>query len=161
MIFTSEVYTRWFWTTPQSVIIIYLCVFLWHLSTSRLKKVLSQRGHTNPNPRWTFLTWALMVAHEVDGSSLQPSTQHWYMHFAPPTWTLRGCMWASMSSSGAGVAAEEADTVAWPAGSVASGPVDSWRGDWVMVALGARWGFLMGGWDGAGWGYDVTPFRSP
>ena len=28
-------------------------------------------------------------------------------------------------SSGAGVAAGEADTVAWPAGSEASGPVDS------------------------------------
>ena len=126
-----------------------------------LKKVLLQRGHTNLTPKCTFCTWALMVACEVDGPSLQPSTQHWYMCFVPPTWTLRGCMWAGMSSSGAGVAAGEVDTVAWPAGSEASGPVDSWRGDWGMVALGARWGFFMGGWDGAGWGYDATPFRSP
>ena len=34
-------------------------------------------------------------------------------------------MWASMPPSGAGVAAGGADTVAWPAGSEASGPVDS------------------------------------
>ena len=37
-----------------------------------------------------------------------------------------------MSLSGAGVAAGGADTVAWPAGSETSGPVDSWgaAGKW-------------------------------
>ena len=58
--------------------------FLWHLRMSRLKKVLLQGEHTNPTPKWTFLTWAQIVAHEVDGPSLQPSTQHLYTCLTPP-----------------------------------------------------------------------------
>ena len=58
--------------------------FLWHLRTSRLKEVLPQGEHTNPTPKWTFLAWAQIVAREVDGPSLQPSTQHLYTHLTPP-----------------------------------------------------------------------------
>ena len=90
---------------------IQLWVFLWCLSTSGLKKVLPQREHTNLTPRCTFLTWAQIAACEVDGPSLQPSTQHWYTCFVPPICILRGCIWASMSPSGAGVAAGQ---TLWP-----------------------------------------------
>ena len=58
--------------------------FLWHLRMSRLKKILPQGEHTNPTPKWTFLTWAQIVACEVDGPSLQPSTWHLYTHLMPP-----------------------------------------------------------------------------
>ena len=51
--------------------------FLWCLKMSALKKDLLQSRHTNPTPRCTFLMRAQMAAHEVDGPSLQPSTQHW------------------------------------------------------------------------------------
>ena len=78
-----------------------------------------------------------MVAHEVDGPSLQPSTQHLYTHLMFWTWIWRGCMWAGMASSRAEGAAGEAGPVAWPAGSETSGPVDSWGGGWEMVVLGA------------------------
>ena len=61
---------------PQLVAIIQSGVFLWHLMTSKLKKVLLQRGYTNLTPKCTPHTWALIVAHEVDGPSLQPSTWH-------------------------------------------------------------------------------------
>ena len=52
----------------------------------------------------------------------QPGTDICTLH-PPAIYTLRGCIWASMSPSGAGVATEEADTMAWPVGSEASGPV--------------------------------------
>ena len=55
----------------------YWWVFLWCWKTSRLKKVLLQSGHTNPTPKCTFWTGVQIAAHEVDGPSLQPSTQHW------------------------------------------------------------------------------------
>ena len=51
--------------------------------------------------------------------------------------------------SGTGGTAEEAGPIAWPAGSE------------TLVKLGARWGFFIGGWDGTGWEYDVTPLKSP
>ena len=128
---------------------------------SRLKKVLLQSGHTNPTPRCTFLTWAQIAACEVDGPSLQPSTWHWYTHLAPPSWILRGCMSAGMSPSGAGVAAERAGTVAWPAGPETSGPVDSWGGCWGIGEPGLRQEHDGGGWDTRGWEHKVTPLRSP
>ena len=59
--------------------------FLWHLRTSGLKKVLPQREHANFIPKWIFLIWPQMVVHEVDGPSLQSSTQHLYTHLMPPT----------------------------------------------------------------------------
>ena len=105
--------------------------------------------------------WAQMVAHEVDGPSLQSSTQHLYTLLVPPTWIQRGCMWAGMASSGAGGAAGEVGPVAWSAGSETSGHVDSWGGGWEMVALGAKQGFFKGGWDGWGWEHDVTLLKSP
>ena len=70
-------------------------------------------------------------------------------------------MWASISPSGAEVAAEEADTVAWPAGSGASGPVDSGAGGWELGELGIRWDLSMGGWERRGQEHDVTPLKSP
>ena len=45
-----------------------------------------------------------------------------------------------MSLLGAGVAAEGADTVAWPAGPETSGPVDSRGGCWEMGEPGLRVG---------------------
>ena len=45
-----------------------------HLKVSGLKKDLLQRGHTNPTPKCTLDMCAHMVAQEVDGPSLQPST---------------------------------------------------------------------------------------
>ena len=145
--------------SPYSILI--NMTFLWHLSTSGLKKVLPQREHTNLTPKWTFLTWAQMLAHDVDGPSLQPSTWHLYTHLMPPNWILRGCMWAGMASSTAEGAAGETGPVAWPAASETSGPVDSWGGGWEMVALGAKWGFFKGGWDGRGRECNVTPLKSP
>ena len=93
------------------------------LRTSGLKKVLHQREHTNLTPKWTFLIWAQIVAREVDGPSLQPSTWHLYTLLMPPTWIWRGCMWGGMASSRAAGAA-------WLAGLETSGPVDSWGGGW-------------------------------
>ena len=138
-----------FWTfTPfpsPLITSILIMIFLWCLKTSRLKKVLLQSGHTNPTPRCTFLTWVQIAALEVDGPSLQPSTWHWYTHLVPPSWILRGCIWASMLPSGAGVAAGGADTVVWPIGSETSGLVDSWGGCWETEELGLRWGHGKGG----------------
>ena len=135
--------------------------FLWHLRTSRLKKVLPQRENTSLIPKWAFLTWAQIVACEVDGPSLQPSTWHLYTHLMLPIWIQRGCMWAGMASSEAERAAGEAGPVAWPAASETSGPVDSWGGGWEIVMLGAWWGFLERGRDRRGWECDVTPLKSP
>ena len=56
--------------------------------------------------------WAQIAAHEIDGPSLQSSTQHLYTLLTPPTWTLRGCMWDGMASYGAGETAEEGGPVA-------------------------------------------------
>ena len=53
-----------------------------------------------------------MVVCEVDGPSLQPSTQHLYTHLMPPTRIQRGCMWVGMASSKADGAAGEAGPVA-------------------------------------------------
>ena len=75
---------------------------------SGLKKVLPQREHTNVTPKWTFLTWAQMVACEVDGPSLQPSTQHLHTHLIPQP-EFKG---AGMASSKAEGAAGEAGPVA-------------------------------------------------
>ena len=136
-------------------------VFLWCLRKFRLKRFCHRERHTNLTPKCTFLMWVQIVAHEVNGPSLQSLTQYLYTLLMPPTWTLRGCMWVRMVSSGAGGAAEEAGPVAWPAGSVALGPVDSWEGGWEMVVLEAMQGFCMRGWDGTGWEYDAAPFKSP
>ena len=51
---------------------------------TRLKKDLLQEGHTNPTPKCTLLTCVQMVACEVYGPSLQPSTWYWYTHLMPP-----------------------------------------------------------------------------
>ena len=58
--------------------------FLWLQKESGLKKDLQQRGHTNPTPICTFCMWAQMVAQEVEGPSLQPSTWHLYTLLMPP-----------------------------------------------------------------------------
>ena len=78
-----------------------------------------------------------------------------------PIYTLRGCIWAGMSPSGAGVAAEEADTMAWPVGSETSGPVGSWGDGWETVELGTRQDRFRGGWEERRWEHDVTPLKSP
>ena len=70
-------------------------------------------------------------------------------------------MLASMSPTGAEVAAEEADTVAWPTGSETSGPVDSCGGGWELGELGIRQDLFTGGWERRRQEYDVTPLRSP
>ena len=70
-------------------------------------------------------------------------------------------MSASMSPTEAEVAAEEADTMAWPAGSEASGPVDSWASGWEPGELGIRQDLFTGGWERRGQEYDVTPLKSP
>ena len=50
---------------------------------SGLKKDLLHKGHNNPTTKCTLHTYTEMVAHEVDGPSLQPSTWHWYTHLTP------------------------------------------------------------------------------
>ena len=90
----SEIWYKWQWliwckvmlppptnllskpTSATCPIYIFKWPFLWHLKVSGLKKDLLQRGHTNPTPKCTFCTCAQMVAWEVDGPSLQPSTWH-------------------------------------------------------------------------------------
>ena len=74
-----------------------------------------------------------------------------------PSWILRGCIWAGMSPTEAG----GAGTVAWPSGSEASGPVDSWGGSWEMEELGTRGDLCNGGWERRRWEYEVTPLKSP
>ena len=105
-----------YWQFPSAISPFYKLVwpFLWCWKVSGLKKDLLQRGHTNPTPKCTFGMWAQMVAWEVDGPSLQPSTWHLYTLLMPPSWMQRGCMWAGISSSEAGGTAREADSSAWP-----------------------------------------------
>ena len=102
---------------------------------------------TNSGP-WGW--WVLLAA-------LNLASVH---SFDAPTSTQRGCMWAGMAFSKAERAAGEAGPVAWSAGLETSGPVDSQGGGWVVVVLGAWWGFLEGGWDGRRWECDATPLRS-
>ena len=92
---------------------------------SGLKKDLLQREHTNPTPKWTLCMWAQMVALEVDGPSLQPSTWHWYMLLMPPNWMHRGYMLAGISPSNTEGTVEEVDSSACSAGTEASGSLDS------------------------------------
>ena len=70
-------------------------------------------------------------------------------------------MSASMSLSGAGVAAERADTVAGPAGPETLDPVDSRGGCWGTGESGLMWDQDGGGWDKRWWEHEVTPLRSP
>ena len=104
----------------------FMWLFLWCLNVSGLKKDLLQRGHTNPTPKCTLCTWVQMVAQEVDGPSLQPSTWHLYTLLMPPNWIQRGCMSAGISPSKTEVAVEEVDSRACSAGTEASGSLDSW-----------------------------------
>ena len=134
---------------------------LWCQKVSWLKKDLLQEGHTNPTPKCTLHTFAEMVAHEVDGPSLQPSTWHLYTHLTPPSWMWRGCILAGITSSEAGSTAGEADCIAWPAGSETSGPVDSWRGRWGTMVDGVWQTFLWGGEAKDVEGCNTGPLRSP
>ena len=63
--------------------------FLWHLNVSGSKKDLLQRGHTNPTCKCTLHTCVQMVAQEVDGPSLQPSTWHLYILLTPPQLNMK------------------------------------------------------------------------
>ena len=152
-----------YWQFPSAISPFYKLVwpFLWHWKVSGLKKDLLKRGHTNPTPKCTFHMWAQIVAWEVDGPSLQPSTWHLYTLLMPPSWMQRGRMWAGISSSEAGGTAREADSTAWSAGAETSGPVDSWGSRWETVVVGAWWTFLGGGEDMSREECDIAPLRSP
>ena len=80
-------------------------LFFWNHNVSRLKTNWAQEGHTNPNPRCTCMQ---IVACEIDGASLQPSTQHLYTLLMPPSWMQRGCMLVGRASSEADEAGGEA-----------------------------------------------------
>ena len=73
-----------------SPIYIFKWPFLWHLKVSGMKKDLLQQGHTNPTPKCTLCMYAQMVAQEVDGPSLQPSTWHQYTCLTPPKLNTKG-----------------------------------------------------------------------
>ena len=135
--------------------------FLWHLNVSGLKKDLLQRGHTNPTPKCTLHMWVQMVAWEVDGHSLKPSTWHWYTHLIPPNWIQRGCMLAGISLSKTEGAVEEVDSSASSVGTEASGSLGSWGDRWEMIEEGALWVFLGGGEDVGMEECDTAPLRSP
>ena len=126
-----------------------------------LKKNLLQRGHTNLSPKCTLQTSAQMVAWEVDGPSLQPSTWHWYTLLMPPNWMQRGCTLAGISPSKTEGTVEEADSSACPAGTEASGSLNSWRGGWDMVEEGAWWVLLGGGEDVGRKECNTSPLKSP
>ena len=90
--------------------------------------------------------WAQIAAHEVDGPSLQSSTQHLYTLLMPPTWTLRGCMWA-MEWPPLELGEQLKRQVQWPDLQVQRLQV-LWTpegGGWEMVVLEAKQGFFTGG----------------
>ena len=158
MIFTNEVwsndlYTRWILRStplPQLVsVMIQLWVFLWHLRTSRLKKVLLQRGHTNltPSVPFTHGHWWWPVRLMAPLCNLQPGTDilTWY-----PPFGFSGVAYGPVClSSGAGVAAGEADDSGLACGIWGLRSCGLLRGvDWEMVELGVRQDLFTGGWEG-------------
>ena len=136
-------------------------LFLWQLNMSGLKKDLLQRRHTNHTPKCTLCMWVQMVAQEVDGPSLQPSTWHLYILLMPPNWIWRGCMLAGIAPSKTEGAVEEMDSSACLVGMEASGSLDSWGGRWEMVEEGAWQDFLGGGEDVGREECDTAPLGSP
>ena len=123
---------------------------------------LAARGAHQPHPQVHFANMCMeIVAWEIDGPSLQPSTQHQYTHLMPPSWMQRGCIWVGMAFSEAGGATGETAFIAWSAGSETSGPVDSWGGRWEMVAEGVQQTFLWGGGAGDTEECNIGPLRSP
>ena len=86
-------------------------------------------GHTQtPLPKCTLHMYAQIVAHEVDGPPVQPSTQHLYTLLMPPNWRWRGCMWVGRASSEAGETASSTCFTSFAEGSEALGtaPLGSW-----------------------------------
>ena len=125
--------------------------FLVVLESVWVEEWFATRGTTNPTAKCTMHTCVQIVACEVDGPSLQPSTWHLYTLLMLPNWIWRGCMLVGRASSEAGEVAREAASntcsIICVTDSEASGvtPVGSWGGGWETVPDGVWWAFLGGG----------------
>ena len=63
----------------------------------QVEEWFATRGTHQPHPRFTLHTCTQMVAHEVNGPSLQPSTWHLYTHLTPPIeYEGAACQWGEL-----------------------------------------------------------------
>ena len=145
------------WQFPQQVQHPYLQISMTLfvvLECVQVEEGFATRGTHQPTPKCTLWTCAQVVAHEVDGPSFQPSTQHWYTHLIPPNWMQRGCIFVGRVSFEAGRAAGETVSDACSGMSAVGpenlGPVDSREGRLETVVDGIQWAFFGERW---GWRY--------
>ena len=105
------------------------------------------RGTCQPHARCSLHTCAQMVACDVDGLSVQPSTWHLYTLLILPNLRQRGIIWVGIVTSRASGAAGEGTSSSNPnfsmAGVEASGVASQCSyGGMEMVAVGDWWHFL-------------------
>ena len=149
----------WYLLIKMTILVVLECVWVEEWSATR--------GTHQPHLKYTLCTCVQIVACEVDGPSVQPSTWHLYTLLTPPNWIERGWMLVERASSeageAAGVAASDCCSTILVAGLEALGvtPIGSWRGRWEIVVDGAWQAFLRGSGAEDMEGCDIAPPRGP